>query len=78
MKALFVELPAFERNRSSYLTDEAYRGLQNEMLKDPELASGQYDIAIGEVLIGVKLVLIVLKRRWNITHYPCDIVGIII
>ena len=36
MKALFVELPAFERNLSSYLTDEAYRGLQNEMLKDPE------------------------------------------
>ena len=36
MKALFVELPAFERNRSSYLTDEPYRGLQNEMLKDPE------------------------------------------
>ena len=36
MKALFVELPAFERNRSNYLTDEAYRGLQNEMLKDPE------------------------------------------
>ena len=36
MKALFVELPAFERNRSSYLTDETYRGLQNEMLKDPE------------------------------------------
>jgi mRNA-degrading endonuclease RelE of RelBE toxin-antitoxin system len=36
MKALFVELPAFERNRSDYLTDEAYRGLQNEMLQDPE------------------------------------------
>ena len=36
MKALFVELPAFERNRSNYLTDEAYRALQNEMLKDPE------------------------------------------
>jgi len=36
MKALFVELPAFERNRSDYLTDEAYRGLQNDMLKDPE------------------------------------------
>ena len=36
MKALFVELPAFERNRSDYLTEEAYRGLQNEMLKDPE------------------------------------------
>lgn len=36
MKALCVELPAFERNRSAYLTDEAFRGLQNAMLKDPE------------------------------------------
>ena len=36
MKALFVELPAFERNRSDYLTDEAYRCLQNEMLQDPK------------------------------------------
>jgi mRNA-degrading endonuclease RelE of RelBE toxin-antitoxin system len=36
MKALFVELPAFERNRSDYLTDEAFQGLQNAMLKDPE------------------------------------------
>lgn len=36
MKALFVELPAFERYRQDYLTDEAYRGLQNAMLKDPE------------------------------------------
>jgi len=36
MKALFVELPAFERNRSEYLTDEGFRGLQNEMIKTPE------------------------------------------
>ena len=36
MKALFVELPAFERNRADYLTDESLRDLQNEMLKDPE------------------------------------------
>ena len=36
MQALFVELPAFERNRSAYLTDEALRGLQNAMLKNPE------------------------------------------
>ena len=36
MKALFVELPAFERNRSAYLTDEALRGLQNAMLNNPE------------------------------------------
>ena len=36
IKALFVELPAFERNRYSYLTDKAFRGLQNAMVKDPE------------------------------------------
>ena len=36
MKALFVELPAFERNRADYLSDESLRDLQNEMLKDPE------------------------------------------
>jgi hypothetical protein len=29
-------LPAFERNRYSYLTDKAFRGLQNAMVKDPE------------------------------------------
>ena len=30
------QLPAFERFRQDYLSDEAYRGLQNEMLKAPE------------------------------------------
>ena len=36
MKALFVELPAFERYRADYLTDEAYRCLQNELLAAPD------------------------------------------
>ena len=36
MKALFVELPPFERYRQEYLTDEAYRVLQVGMLKQPE------------------------------------------
>ncbi len=36
MKALFVELPAFERHRQEYLSDEAYRVLQSDMLKSPE------------------------------------------
>lgn len=35
MKALFVELPPFERLRASYLTDEAYRALQNELMQNP-------------------------------------------
>lgn len=36
MKALFVELPAFARLRQEYLADEAYRALQNELLKAPD------------------------------------------
>ena len=35
MKALFVELPPFERLRASYLNDEAYRALQNELMQNP-------------------------------------------
>ena len=36
MKALFVELPAFAKYRVDYLDDEAFRGLQQSMLKNPE------------------------------------------
>jgi hypothetical protein len=35
MKALFVELPPFERLRSSYLDDDAYRALQTELMRNP-------------------------------------------
>src|ERR1700741_1588312 len=36
MKGTFVELPAFERYRSSYLDDEAFLALQNLLMKHPE------------------------------------------
>lgn len=36
MKALFVELPAFAKYRADYLDDEAFHGLQQSMLKNPE------------------------------------------
>ena len=36
MKALFVELPAFERHRWEYLDDEAFSALQAALLADPE------------------------------------------
>jgi hypothetical protein len=36
VKALFVELPAFERHRSEYLDDEAFSALQAGLLADPE------------------------------------------
>lgn len=36
MQAVFVELPAFERHRRSYLSDDGFRALQNLLMADPE------------------------------------------
>jgi hypothetical protein len=36
MKAVFIELTAFERHRADYLDDEAFRALQNLLIKQPE------------------------------------------
>ncbi len=36
MKAVFVELPAFARHRADYLDDEAFRALENLLMKHPE------------------------------------------
>lgn len=36
MKATFVELPPFEKVRSSYLDDTAYRELQIELMANPQ------------------------------------------
>jgi hypothetical protein len=36
MRALFVELPAFERHRSAYLDDEQFAALQQDLMRDPE------------------------------------------
>ena len=36
MKAVFVELPAFERHREDYLNDEAFAQLQEALMANPE------------------------------------------
>jgi hypothetical protein len=36
MKAVFVELPAFERHRTDYLDDDGFWGLQEFLMKHPE------------------------------------------
>jgi len=36
MKAIYVELPAFERYRADYLDDEAFAELQQALMKNPE------------------------------------------
>ena len=43
MKAVFVELPAFERYRADYLDDTAFAALEQALMKDPEA---------GEVIEG--------------------------
>lgn len=35
MKAIFVELPAFERYRERYMDDAGFRAFQNELTKNP-------------------------------------------
>ena len=35
MKAVFIELPAFERHRANYLNDDDFRGLQNLLMLHP-------------------------------------------
>jgi len=36
MKAMFIELPAFERVRGEYFDDDSFKALQNELMKNPE------------------------------------------
>lgn len=36
MKAVFVELPTFERYRKEYFDDDAFRELQDLLMLDPE------------------------------------------
>lgn len=36
MKATFVELPSFSRHRRTYLDDEQFRSLQDELMADPK------------------------------------------
>jgi hypothetical protein len=36
MKALFIELPAFERYRADYFDDDSYGLFQQEMMKHPQ------------------------------------------
>jgi len=43
VKAVFVELPAFERHRADYLSDESFRSLQAALMKSP---------AAGDVIEG--------------------------
>ena len=43
MKAVFIELPAFERYRADHLDDAAFAGLPQVLMKNPEA---------GEVIEG--------------------------
>jgi hypothetical protein len=53
MRALFIELPAFERLRNQYLDDESFRAMQNAMMDDP---------SAGDVIQGTG---VLRKLRWT-------------
>ena len=36
MKATFIELPPFQRLRETYFDDDAFKALQNELMKNPD------------------------------------------
>lgn len=36
MRATFVELPPFQRLRDDYFDDESFKGLQNELMENPD------------------------------------------
>jgi len=39
MDAIFKEMPAFDRNREGYLSDDDYRELQEALLKNPKVGA---------------------------------------
>jgi hypothetical protein len=43
VKAIFVELPAFEKWRSRYLNDDQFQELQQMLMENPE---------VGDVIAG--------------------------
>jgi len=53
MRALFIELPAFERLRNEYLDDESFGALQNALMNDP---------SAGDVIQGIGGLR---KLRWT-------------
>lgn len=57
MKGIFIELPAFQRFRETYLDDEAYRIFQEELMKNPEAG----DVIKGTG--GLRKLRFVDKRR---------------
>jgi hypothetical protein len=57
MKAVFIELPAFERHREEYLDDEGFRALQRELMRNP--AAGDVIQGTG----GLRKMRFVDKRR---------------
>ncbi|HTC52720.1 MAG TPA: hypothetical protein VK700_12360 [Steroidobacteraceae bacterium] len=47
MKAVFIELPAFERHREEYLDDDSFRGLQLALMGNPEAGDQIVGTGVG-------------------------------
>ena len=55
MKAVFIELPAFERYRDDYLDDDGFRQLQGALMANP---------AAGDLIEGTRGLRKVSFRRF--------------
>jgi hypothetical protein len=66
MKAVFIELPAFERHRANYLEDDDFRGLQNLLMLHPE--SGDLIPATG----GLRKLRFADVRRGKGNEAACE------
>lgn len=69
MKALFIELPAFERYRQDYLDDQEFRDFQNLLMENPEA---------GDIIEGTGGLRVIYywwstgKKFWLFTIYSKD------
>ena len=45
MKAVFIELPAFERHRDDYLGDDSFNQLQSALMANPEAGDLKEDLS---------------------------------
>ena len=52
MRALFIELPAFERLRNEYLDDESFRAMQNALMDDPSAGMSFKEQVVSESFVG--------------------------
>lgn len=80
MKAIFVELPPFERHRPAYFSDESFRTFQNLLIEHPDAGDviegtgglrkiRHADEKRGKGKRGGLRIVIERSRGWSLHHH---------